>query len=382
MPLTASRVKALSDPGVYSDGGGLYLRVKPTGTKQWTYRYQLNGKRRELGLGSADSVSLAQAREAAHRHRSNLAQKIDPKTARKVERAPSVPIFRQCALDYITRKSPQWSNEKHAAQWTSTLERYAFPALGRLPVNEIATSDVMRVLDPIWNEKPETASRVRQRIEAVLASAKVMGYREGENPALWRGHLDQLLRAGKPVKHFAALPFPDLPAFYQLLRAQQSVSALAMRFSILTAARTGEVRGATWDEIDGNRWLIPAARMKARRQHAVPLSEEALMIFKQAEAISVGAVIFPGPRGRPLSSNALLALVQRRMKRPDITPHGFRSTFRDWAAEMTNHPSDVIDMALAHTVGNKVEAAYRRGDLFDKRRELMTDWQSFVCRNL
>jgi integrase len=317
---------------------------------------------------------------------------MDPIEAKRQARAnspvaaASAMTFAQCASSYITKHAAGWKNAKHAAQWTATLETYAFPMIGALPVAAIDTGLVLKVLEPIWNSKNETASRVRGRIESILDGATVRGFRTGENPARWKGHLDQLLPARSrvaPVEHHAALPYRDLPAFMsEIERQTASTGATALRFVILTAARTGEVIGATWSEIDLNArlWTIPAARMKGKREHRVPLSGPALQILDEMARVRTSSsdYVFPGQRkGKPLSNMSLLAVL-RRIGRADLTTHGFRSTFRDWAAETTAFPSDVLEMALAHAISSKVEAAYRRGDLFEKRRELMNAWAGFM----
>lgn len=286
--------------------------------------------------------------------------------------------FEEAAERYIEAHKAGWKNAKHAAQWTTTLKTYAYPLIGESPVQAIDTGLVLKVLEPIWTTKTETANRLRGRIESVLDWARVRGYRERENPARWRGHLEQLLPAPSKVQrvqHHAALPYADLPKFMEALRAQDGVSASALEFAILTVARTGEVIGAKWSEIDLKErvWTIPAERMKAGKEHRVPFSARTLAILKSMKALGSGEYVFPGLNNKALSNMALLMLL-RRMGREDITAHGFRSTFRDWAAERTNFPAEVAEMALAHAVGDKVEAAYRRGDLFAKRRELMTAW--------
>ena len=376
---TLKNIRSITKPGMHGDGGGLYLKVTISGTKSWIYRFQLSGKRREMGLGAADVIGLARARQLATECREKVANGKDPIELRDVEVETVVPTFRELAADHIRQNESGWSNEKHAKQWAATLERYAHPVIGKLQVNQIETRHILTILEPLWATKAETAKRVRGRIEAILDRAKVLGHRQDQNPALWRGHLSLLLPAKNkiaPVQHHPAIPYQDAPEFFEALIGREGFAALGFQFMILTAMRTGEVLGAKWQEIKDDRWVIPAERMKARRSHAVPLSDEALDILDRALKASVNDFLFPGYRG-PLSNMAFLAIL-KRMKRRDITPHGFRSTFRDWAAETTSHPSDVVEMALAHTVGNKVEAAYRRGDLFEKRRVLMDDWAAFI----
>lgn len=387
--LTSKAVQSLKTPGLHGDGGGLYLKITDAGTRSWVFRFQLNGGRRGMGLGSADAIGLSVARELASKCREQVAQGIDPIEARKTERRSSaqlkavVPNFSHTAADFIRRNEAGWSNPKHSKQWASTLKRYAYPVIGSLPVDQVDTSHILEILEPIWSTKAETAKRVRGRIEAVLDGAKVLGHRDGQNPAAWRGHLSLILPAKNkvsPVRHFSALPYADAPEFFSELGQRTGHAALGLQFLILTAARTGEVIGTTWDEIDFDqrRWDISAERMKSRRGHSVPLSEAAIAVLIQAREASINEYVFPGTRG-PLSNMAFTSIL-KRMKRSDVTVHGFRSTFRDWAAETTAHPSDVVEMALAHSVANKVEAAYRRGDLFEKRRMLMDDWASYLDR--
>jgi integrase len=376
---TLKNIRAIKKPGMHSDGGGLYLKVTKSGSKSWIYRFQLNGNRREMGLGATDVIGLARARQLATECREKVGSGKDPIELRKADVEVTVPTFRELAVEHILQNESGWSNDKHAKQWTATLERYAYEVIGELAVNQIETRHILNVLEPIWSTKAETAKRVRGRIEAILDRAKVLGYRDDQNPATWRGHLSLLLPAKNkiaPVRHHPALAYQDAPRFLASLREREGFAALGFQFMILTAMRTGEVRGATWQEIKDDRWEIKAERMKARRPHQVPLSNQSLDILERARNASVSEYIFPGYRG-PLSNMAFLAIL-KRMKRQDITPHGFRSTFRDWAAETTSHPSDVVEMALAHTVANKVEAAYRRGDLFEKRRALMADWAEYL----
>jgi integrase len=404
--LNALKVAREKRPGLYGDGGGLYLQVTARGSKSWIFRYwvaerdpttgnivrdpttdKAEGRGREMGLGSCITVSLAEARDRALECRKLREKDIDPIAAREdarrqaaLERAKALK-FKEAAATYMAAHRVAWKNDKHAAQWTATLQTYAYPLLGDVSVQAIDTTLIMKVIEPIWATKPETANRVRGRIESILDWATVRGYREGENPARWRGHLDKLLPSRSKVRktqHHSALPYAELPAFMTLLREQQGIAARALEFTILTAARTGEVIGARRSEINRREslWTVPAERMKAGKEHRVPLPGHAL----ELAVIAVEAdndFVFPGGRlSQPLSNMAMLTVL-RRMGRPDLTVHGFRSTFRDWASERTSFPSEVVEMALAHTIDSKTEAAYRRGDLFEKRRRLMEAWEEF-----
>jgi integrase len=386
--LTALKVGRHLEPGMYADGAGLYLQVTGAGAKSWIFRFSLRGKAREMGLGSLSAVSLADARTKAAECRRLSRDGVDPIEVRKARReqaaldAAKTLTFKEAAATYVTSHKPGWRNRKHASQWENTLATYAQPVLGRLSIQAIDTGLVLKVLRPIWSTKPETASRVRSRIEAILDWARVQKLRQGENPARWRGHLDHVLPAPskvRRVKHHAALAYAELPDFMSKLLAQEGAAARALEFTILTAARTGDAIGAVWDEVNTSDkvWTVPADRMKAGREHRVPLSSPALAILRDEHDLRTSDYVFPGgKRGKSLSNMAMTGLL-RRMGRGDITVHGFRSTFRDWAAECTNFPSEVVEMALAHAVGNKVEAAYRRGDLFDKRRRLMDEWATY-----
>ena len=388
--LTAMTVQKLKEPGRYADGGGLYLQVGPTGGKSWLFRYTRRGKAREMGLGAVGVLSLADAREAATSVRQTLATGADPLEAREAERkrqeaeSSSGMTFAECASAYIRAHKSGWRNEKHAAQWPSTIRNYAEPVFGALPVQAVDLGMVLKVLEPIWQTKPETASRLRGRIETVLDWAAVHGYRSADNPARWKGHLDKLLPSRSKiqrVQHHPALPYEEVGAFMAELRPREEGAASALEFTILTASRTSEVLNAWWDEFDINAklWCIPGERMKAGKDHRVPLSEAAMAVLAKMSEVRRGAFVFPGQRrDRPLSNMVFLQLL-KRMGRSDLTTHGFRSTFRDWAAELTAFPRDVAEMALAHTIGDKVEAAYRRGDLFDKRRKLMDAWADFCA---
>ncbi|MGJ4952463.1 tyrosine-type recombinase/integrase [Bradyrhizobium sp. HKCCYLS20291] len=392
--LTALSVAKVRKPGMYADGAGLYLQVTGDGentpAKSWIFRFTLRGRSREMGLGSFLIFGLGEARAKAAECRRQVYEGIDPIEARRAQRAQvalevaAALTFKECTKQYLAAHSAGWRNAKHAAQWSSTLKTYADPVIGSLSVHGIDTALVMKIIEPLWSKKPETASRLRGRIEAVLDWATVRGFRQGENPARWRGHLDKLLPARakvRRVKHHAALPYDELPAFMAALRAQDGVAARALQFLILTAARTGEVIGARPEEIRDAIWTVPAGRMKSSKEHRVPLSAAALAIIDTLRKEQSGAHLFPGgKRDKPLSNMAMLALLDR-MERSDLTAHGFRSTFRDWAAERTNYPNEVVEMALAHTIGSKVEAAYRRGDLFEKRKSLMADWATFCASN-
>jgi integrase len=395
--LKALDVSRASKPGYYGDGGNLYLLVGPTGTKSWVFRYRVpaptpdkpkHSRLREMGLGPTHALSLAEARERAREWRRERLDGIDPIEVRRSRRAQTqleatkAMTFKQCAEAYIKSHSVGWKNPKHAAQWPSTLETYVYPVFGSLPVQGIDVGLVMNALEPIWTTKPETASRVRGRIESVLDWATARGYRKGENPARWRGHLENLLpnkTKVRRVEHHAALPYAELDEFIAALRQQEGVAARALEFAILTVARTGEVIGAKWSEINlaERLWTIPAERMKAGKEHRAPLSDAALAILDEMQQICQSDYVFPGKSGRPLSNMAFLMLL-RRMGRGDLTVHGFRSTFSDWCSERTNFPAEVREMALAHTVSDKVEAAYRRGDLFQKRRQVMDAWARFA----
>lgn len=413
--LTALEVKRLTTVGMHPDGRGLYLQIHTGGSKSWIYRYTLNGRIRAMGLGPTHLVSLAEARALAQDARLLKAQGVDPLDARAASKPapePAAPAkeaeadnglaFKDAAAAYIRANSAAWRNAKHQAQWSATLEAYAYPAFGDRPVGEIDTKLVLKALEPIWSTKAETASRLRGRIESVLDWATVRGHRQGDNPARWKGHLDKILPAKSKiarVEHHAALPFKAMPAFMRDLGTRPGAAARALEFAILTAARTGEVIGAQWSEIDfeARLWIQPAARTKTRKEHRVPLCDAAMAILAgMREAFLTGrrellmlydkpvpddilleGFIFAGMRrGKGLSNMSMLKTLER-MGRPDLTTHGFRSTFRDWAAETTHYPNEVVEMALAHTIAGKVEAAYRRGDLLEKRRELMRDWSAY-----
>jgi integrase len=386
--LSARTVDSLKKPGLHADGLGLYVHVSPSGAKSWIFRWRRGGRLRDMGLGPVHTISLAEARDRAAAARKLAYDRLDPIAERRERResakleAARAMTFEDCAKAYIAAHKAGWRNPKHAAQWPATLESYVYPIMGDLPVQAVDVGLVMRAIEPIWTTKPETASRVRGRIESVLDWATARGHRQGENCARWRGHLENLLPKKSKVRrveHHPALAYAELAAFMAELRQQEGVAARALEFAVLTAGRTGEVLGARWDELDlaERVWTIPGDRMKAGREHRVPLSEAAMAIVKQLAKVREGDFVFAGARsGRPLSNMSMLMLL-RRMGRPDLTIHGFRSSFSDWAAERTNFPAEVREMALAHVVGDKVEAAYRRGDLFQKRRQLAQAWGAF-----
>jgi integrase len=389
--LTALGVARAKKPGHYGDGGGLYLLIGPTGAKSWTFRFRERGRLREMGLGPLHTINLVHARERARQCREQRLDGVDPIAVRRAVRqraqldAAKAMTFRQCAEAYIAAQRAGWRNPRHAAQWSTTLASYAYPVIGELPVAAADLTLIMRVLEPIWTKKPETASRLRGRIESVLDWATTRGYRVGENPARWKGHLENLLPKTSKVRrtrHHAALPYAELPGFMAELRQQQGVAARALEFTILTAARTGEAIGARWAEIDLERrlWVIPAERMKkADREHRVPLADRAVVILDEMAAIRQGAFVFPDASGeRSLNIGTTFLRLLRRMGRGDVTAHGFRSAFSDWVTECTNFPSEARELALAHTIANQVEAAYRRGDLFQKRRQLAEAWARFA----
>jgi integrase len=386
--LSALAVTRAERPGYYGDGDGLVLQVSSSGTKSWIFRYKRNGRQKEMGLGSLRQVDLATARAKARECRNLLLEGRDPleerrdaARARRAEAAKAT-TFDQCADAYIAAHRAAWKNQKHVGQWQSTLAQYASPLIGDLAVAAIDTSLVMKVLGPIWHDKTETAKRLRGRIEVILDWATVSRLREGENPARWRGHLDQLLPKPTriaPVKNFAALPWKEIPEFMRALRAREGTAARALEFAILTAARSGEVRGAAWSEIDlaEKLWTVPAVRMKAGVEHRVPLSDAAIAVLKATTRHS--DLVFEGRKAGVALSDMSLTAVLRRMGRGDITVHGFRSAFRDWCAEAAGNEfsREVCEHALAHRLPDRVEAAYRRGDLLDKRTRLMQAWADY-----
>ncbi|WP_374435330.1 tyrosine-type recombinase/integrase [Inhella sp.] len=400
-PLAVSRLRERNGPGFWPVGGvaGLALRVTPTGAQHWVLRVLIAGKRRDIGLGAYPGVTLAAAREAAAKARDAIREGRDPLDERRVRRAELAAerakalTFEQCAEAYIAAHKASWKNAKHRQQWGNTLAQWAYPTLGQLLVRDVDLPHVLAVFeqpanpaDPegpsLWAGKTETATRLRGRIETILDWATVRKYRAGENPARWRGHLDKLLASPRKiakVEHHAALPIDAVGAFMKRLRGMSGMGPLALQFVILTAARSGEVRGMAWAEVDmqGAVWTVPKERMKAGAEHRVPLSSAALELLRSVPRIDGAELVFPNSKGGMLSDMTLTA-VMRRMG-AEAVPHGFRSTFRDWAAERTNYPREVAEMALAHTIGDKVEAAYRRGDLFEKRRRMMEDWAAFLA---
>ena len=408
MAMTAKTVTAAKHPGTTKrpvrlpDANGLYLQVTPAGSRSWLFRYKLNGVERWQGLGPAASVSLADARQAAAAARATLAAGGDPIQARRDEAAATVKAaakaaassFKAAAEAYISANASKWKNAKHRGQWTSTLTSYAYPVIGSLPVARITSDDVLRLLEPLWASKRETASRVRSRIETILDYASIRGWRDGPNPAIWRGNLARTLppaRQKRTVRHHPALPYGQIASFIAALRTREaSVGAMALYFTILNAARSGEVLGATWREIDldAATWTIPPDRMKASKLHRVPLSDPAIELLNRMLPLKVddNSYVFPGQkRGKPLSVMALEMTV-RRLNTPNVrwidaagetvTPHGFRSCFRDWVGETTQHPREIAEAALAHAIGG-VEGAYARGDMLERRRKLMDEWAEY-----
>lgn len=383
--LTAMEVRCLTDRGVYAVGGvaGLMLQVTSPVSRSWILRAKVGSKRRDIGLGGFPDVSLARAREKAREIREGIREGVDPIEKRRLAKEQlrlvqlSQISFDEAVQKFWAYKSVEFKNNKHATQWKTSLDTYASPVIGSLPVSEVGLPHIRQVLEPIWLDKTETAKRVRGRIENVLSWAKVNGYRSGENPARWKGHLENIL--AKPskvtkVKHHKALPRESMAEFMTELRGREGIAAVALEFLILTAARSGEVRGATWSEIDLEKklWVVPASRMKAGKEHIVPLSNQVIHLLKQVPRHEGCEYVFCAPRGGMLSDMALSAVLRRMGV--EAVPHGFRSTFRDWCSEETNFPHAVAEMALAHTISNKVEAAYRRGDLLKKRMLLMEQW--------
>jgi integrase len=394
--LSALQVTKLTKPGLYGDGGGLTLQITPGGVKSWLFRYMMSGKAYGMGLGPTHTVSLAEARQKALAARKLIIEGLNPLAAKKQDLLDTalanakIMTFDQCAEAYVSAHKAGWKNAKHADQWRNTLSAYANPVFGHLPVFEIDTGLIVKCLAPIWTTKTETASRVRGRIEAILGWATTSGYRIGENPARWKGHLDNLLAAiskTSRIKHHPSLPWQRINEFISHLRAREGVSARAVEFAILTACRSGEVRGARWAEFDIKKkiWTIPAGRMKAKREHEVPLSDAALTLLTKMS--QNGDLVFPGMKGQQLSDMALTAVIRRMngdghltwvdANGNGITVHGFRSSFRMWAAEATNYPREVAEHALAHQLPDAIERAYQRGSQFSKRAALMTEWATY-----
>jgi len=388
--LTPLEVRNIRVPGFYPDGDGLYLKVTPKGNKTWHFRFKLAKRPREMGLGPYPGVTLREARSGAEEARALIRRGQDPIEQRKAQRAaqhvPGVPTFEVFAGEYIEAHAGEWRNAKHRQQWQNTLATYAFPVIGDLPVDAITLDHILKILEPIWPTKTETASRVRQRIENVLDAAIAKGLRTAANPARWKGNLKHLLAApekAKAVTHHRALPYAELPDFINTLRQVEGLSAQALLFTILTASRTNEVLQARWSEVDLDAalWIIPGARMKAGRRHRVPLSDAALDILRPLHECREqdNSFVFPGMRpNKPLSSMAML-MTLRRMQ-PGLTVHGFRSTFRDWCAEQTHFHPDIAEAALAHVINDKARAAYERGDKLGKRRELMELWAGYCLQ--
>jgi len=386
--LTARKVASLTAKGMYGDGAGLWLQIAKAGSKSWVFRYTRNKKAIDMGLGSVTSTTLAQARTKAQEYRAILQTGQDPKKEREKELAGIEAenqriTFEECATQYIDLHKSGWSNAKHTQQWTNSLKTYAYPAMGGVAVKDIDEGIILKALTPIWADKTETASRVRCRIENILSWAAVHKYRDKSNPAQWKGNLEHALPNPtklKKEKHHKALPYPDIYHFMQQLRKKETISAYALEFLILNASRTSDVTGALWDEIDlsNGTWVIPAERMKLKKEHRVMLSSRALEIINAMHTVKHSAYIFPSTRqGKGLSNAAMSKLLNDTMQY-DYTVHGFRSTFRDWAAELSNHSHEVCEMALAHVIKNKSEAAYRRGDMIEKRRKLTADWLTFI----
>jgi integrase len=389
--LTQALVNGHRSPGRYTDQHGLALVVVTPQRRHWQYRYRSNGRDRLMALGNADLITLAMARERHLEARAKLARGVDPLDERHAAKAPKAPpapmrTFASAAKLYLAAHEPSWSNQQHRWQWKTTLEALAYPVIGDKAVNQITTDDILAVLEPVWTKTPETASRLRGRIERILDYAKARKWRQGENPALWRGNLAHLLPSPlrlQPVAHHAALPWKECPAFMATLLPQQgSMGALALALQIFTAARSGEVRLATWPEIDfeSATWTVPSERMKARREHRVPLSGPALAILKPLAEYRQGSLIFPSPGNPevPLSNVTLLAVL-KRMGRTDITSHGFRASFRSWAQDL-GEPADLAEVALAHVPASKVLAAYARSDMLEARRGLMQRWAAFLTK--
>ena len=386
-PLSISRLK---DPGLWAVGGvsGLYLHVNARGARSWILRVVVGDKRRDMGLGGYPDIGVADARQKAREARLKIEQGVDPILLRKQAKSELMALqatdktFEQAAGEYIKIHADSWSNDKHRKQWESTLAAYAFPVVGKLSLRDIRQEHILKILEPIWTTKTETATRVRGRMESILDWAKVKGLRSGENPAAWKGHLDHMLPAPtrlKKVEHLTAVPVREMPDFMIKLRQAAGTAAQALEFLILTAARSGEVRGITWQEVslEDALWIVPAERMKMKREHRVPLSDRAVSILKSQPRIDENPLVFPAPRGSQMS-DATMSAVLKRMG-IDATVHGFRSSFRDWCGDYTNYPRDLAEQCLAHGADDPVEAAYRRGDALERRREIMNEWSKFVA---
>ena len=386
--LTARRVETAKEPGMYADGGSLYMRIAPGGSKQWVFRYVRGGRLRDMHIGPVHTFSLAEARERATEARKLLVDGIDPLAAKRARIAAlkaadaKAMTFQQCVDGFIRDNESSWTNPRHRREWKASLLKYVYPVLGSLPVAAIDTPLVLRALKPIWGTVPETASRVRGRIENVLGWATVHHYRSGDNPARWNGLLQHALPAVVKGEHHAALPYVEVPAFMTKLRQQTGVPARCLEFVILTAARLGEAQKATWEEIDfDNRvWVISGARMKAGKEHRVPLTTAAITVLNGMREIRQTGYVFPGVRPGAPTGMTMPWRLANEIAGSKVSVHGFRSSFRDWAAERTNFPREVAEMALAHAIPNAVEAAYRRGDLFEKRRVLMEAWAQFCTK--
>lgn len=371
--LNWKQVQGMRSPGLFADGQGLYLRIDETGARRWVFIFQFGGRRREMGLGSADGQKLAEVRGKADEARAVLKSGLDPiAERRKAMEPPADNRFSAVAAALMDDLEQGWRSKKQRGQWEASLQQHA-PKIWAADVKDVDTEMVLAALRPIWTKKRETADRVRSRIERVLSAAKARGLRDGENPAIWRGHLDQLLtRARKEKGHHPAMAYAEVPDFLIQLRTRTSISARALEFAIFTAARSGEVRGATWDEINGDLWVIPAERMKAEREHRVHLNAGALAVLEEIPRDVRQGLIFPGLKG-PLSDMSLLQVL-RKLDVKEATPHGFRSSFKDWAADCTSFPDEISEEALAHNVGSAVRRAYRRGQAMEKRRALMEAW--------
>ena len=383
-------INRLKEPGLWAVGGvaGLYLHVNARGARSWILRVVVGDKRRDMGLGGYPDIGVADARQKAREARLKIEQGVDPILLRKQAKSELMALqatdktFEQAAGEYIKIHADSWSNDKHRKQWESTLAAYAFPVVGKLSLRHIRQEHILKILEPIWTTKTETATRVRGRMESILDWAKVKGLRSGENPAAWKGHLDHMLPAPtrlKKIEHLTAVPVREMPGFMVKLRQAAGIAAQALEFLILTAARSGEVRGITWEEVslDDALWIVPAERMKMKKEHRVPLSNRAVDILKSQPRIDGNPLVFPAPRGSQMSDATMSAVLKRRGV--NATVHGFRSSFRDWCGDYTNYPRDLAEQCLAHGADDPVEAAYRRGDALERRREIMNEWSKFIA---